>query len=138
MLAIVFYGLWEIWKERCSMKYENAKRSRPQIIHAIYEHVYKMNLVPIPKRKATHWEMNIQEMLRLPVKTIAIKKGLWIAWSKPESGMIKVNSSGSKRSGNTSGGGVLHHEAGNFIFGFSTTFSHQDTLRAELRQYWKG
>lgn len=106
-LAIMFYGLWEIWKERCSMTYDDTKRSRAQVIHAVYEHVYAMNLMQMPKRKPSHWEVNILEMLRVPVKQVATKKGRWIAWSKPDSGMIKVNSDGSKRGNHTSGGGVF-------------------------------
>lgn len=86
----------------------------------------------IPKRKPTHWEINIMEKLRLPVRAIATKKGRWIAWSKPEPGMIKVNTDCLKRGENTTGVGVLRDEAGMFTFGFSTNFSHQDSLRAEL------
>lgn len=78
------------------------------------------------------------EMLRISVKTILAKKGRWIAWSKPESELIKVNTDGSKRGGNTTGGGVLRDELGNFIFGFSTIFNHQDTLRAELEAILEG
>lgn len=137
-LTIIFYGLWEIWKEQCSMKYEDIKRPWSQIIHAIYEHIYTRNLLHTPKRKPTHWEINILEKLRLPVRTIETKKGRWIAWSKPEPGWIKVNTDGSKHGKITTGGGVFRDESGRFIFCFCTKFPHQDSLRAELEAILEG
>lgn len=105
------------------MKYEDTKRSSAQIIRAVYEHIYVMNAMHTPKRKATHWDINILEMLRIPVKTTLHKAGKWIVWSKPQLGLIKMNVDGSKRGDTSSGGGVLRNEEGIFMFGFSTVLT---------------
>lgn len=97
-----------------------------------------MNLMHTPKRKPTHWESNILEKLRLPVRAIENKKGRWIAWAKPESGWVKVNTDGSKRGDNTTGGGIFRDESGSFIFDFCTKFAHSDVLRAELQSILEG
>lgn len=119
ILAISFYGLWEIWKERCAIKYDCTRKSTQGLLHAIYEHIHNVNLLHIPKRKPTNWEVIILERLGIQVKDIAVKKGKWIAWSKPEAGLLKVNTDGSKREEKTTGGGVCREDSRKFVFGFS-------------------
>lgn len=126
LIVILFYGLWQIWKARCSAKYEEIRWSSCKVKRAIYEHIYNMNLMHTPKRIATHWENNILEKLRVPVK-----KGQWIAWNKPEQGMIKVHTDGSRKNTSTAGGGVLRDAAGFFLHGFAAKFASQDILRVE-------
>lgn len=58
-LAIIFYGLWEIWKDRCAIKYEGTRKSTHRILQVIYEHLYNVNLLHIPERKPSIWEANI-------------------------------------------------------------------------------
>lgn len=71
-----------------------------------------------PKRIATHWENDILEKLRVPVKKVQ-----WIAWNKPEQGMIKVNTDGSRK--NTEECGLLYDsESGQ---GGVATFLHSAT-----------
>lgn len=78
------------------------------------------------------------ENLGIPVKSVVVKKGRWLAWSKPELGLIKVNTDGSKRSESTTGGGILRDANGLFLFGFGTKFTHQDILKAELEAILEG
>lgn len=129
-IGIVFYGLWEIWKERCTAKYEDGKISTHRVFHAIYEHIYNLNMMHTPKRRPTNWETNKLEMIGVPVKGVAFKKGRWVCWEKPNPGMIKVNTDGSKKHTNTSGGGVIRCHSGFFLFGFGTKLLMQDILRA--------
>lgn len=43
-IAIIFYGLWEIWKERCRIKFEDVHPSIERALRAIYDHIYSVNL----------------------------------------------------------------------------------------------
>lgn len=53
ILGSIFYGFWDIWKERCRIRYEDGARNQPQLIHKIFAHIYALNLKVAPKRAAT-------------------------------------------------------------------------------------
>lgn len=41
----LFCGLWEIWKERCTLLFEDTPLDLPRLLQIIYDHVYHLNFI---------------------------------------------------------------------------------------------
>lgn len=62
-----------------------------------------------------------------------MRRGRWVAWSKPAIGQWKINTDGSKKENHTSGGGVIRNEKGDLVYGFSHPYTHSEILHAQLQ-----
>lgn len=131
ILGCVFYGLWEIWKERC--------RCNPhRLISRIYHYLYGLNLQIVPKRAATRWDTNILENMGLPIRHVKKKRGRWVCWTPPPQGMMKVNVDGSCKGTKGACGGVIRSSSGEFLHGFCTQLAHSDEVQSELDAILEG
>lgn len=99
VLAILVYGMWEIWKVRCRMKYEEAYFDGNQLLRRIYEHVYDINRIHRPKREPTTIERIYLEGMNIPIYQVPAKRGKWLCWKKPDRHEFKLNVDGSLRAG---------------------------------------
>lgn len=132
-LAILLYGMWEIWKIRCRIKYDEASFDRNQLLRRIYDYVYDINRVHAPKRTATTIEKIHLEGFNIPVQGIVLKKGKWLCWNKPERLEFKLNVDGSCKDRTSAGGGLVRNRQGDFICCFCASYEFDDATLAEIQ-----
>lgn len=57
-LAIILYGMWEIWKIRCRMKFEEERFYAHVLLRRVYNHLYGINRTNSPKCMPTTRRLN--------------------------------------------------------------------------------
>lgn len=67
-----------------------------------------------------------------------MKRGRWLKWNKPEQQEFKLNVDGACKGHTSAGGGLVRDRQGDFKFGFSTPYDHDDALGAELQALCDG
>lgn len=100
--------------------------------------MYDINCCYPPKREPTTYERICLEKLNIAVQTVAGRKGRWLSWSKPEHHELKLNVDGSCKGHMSAGGGLVRDRNGDFLFGFSAPYDHDDALGAELQSLLDG
>lgn len=130
-LGIIIFGLWEMWKHSCRLKFEGGELEPTMVIHNVLRQVQDMNTLCKPKRRPTRWEEILLEMLRVPIKHLVSKRGKWLAWEKPSRRSLKLNTDRSRK-GAVAMGSVVRDSNGDFILGYVITCSHNEVLQAEL------
>lgn len=85
-----------------------------------------------PKRRHTNFEVVLLRTLWIPIKEVPVRRGKWLAWSKPLHPILKLNTDGSRRGSVAVGGGVLRDHSGEFLLGFAGQYSHDDIIQAAL------
>lgn len=78
-LGVMAYSLWELWKKRCTAKYEDIAMNSVQTTQKIMKDVQSLSIIHNPKRQSTVWEKMILEKLHIPLKAAQVKGGKWIA-----------------------------------------------------------
>lgn len=137
-LGILFYGLWEIWKHRCKLKFEGGAMDPRVVIHATTRHLHDMNIICTPKRRPTRWEEICLARINIPITACLVNRGTWVSWTRPSPGFVKLNTNGSRRGNGATGGGIVRDSKGELLLAFATKFSHQDAFQAELDAMVKG
>lgn len=132
MLGIISFSLWEIWKQRCKLRFEGSTRESRAVICATLHHLREANMVSQPKRIPTRMDRILLETLGVQIQEPVFRRGRWVAWIKPGSNVYKLNTDGPRKGNAATRGGVLRDSEGDFILGFTTRFKHSDALRAEL------
>lgn len=79
-IAIVFYGIWEIWKIRCRMKFEEERVDLNQLMRRMYNHIHDIFRIHRPIREPTTMDKIFLEGLNCNVRRVGVKKGRWLAW----------------------------------------------------------
>lgn len=136
--AIIFFGLWEAWKTRCKMKFEDERVDVRWLLRKVYTQVYDLNLILIPKRTPTTLDKIYLESLRVTAKNGPVKRGKWLSWSKPEAHRYKLNVDGSRKGYSSSGGGVVRDDHGDVVCAFSNPYDTDDIIEAEIRALLDG
>lgn len=72
--SIVFCGLYEVWKSRCKIRFEDERVTSAAIIQRIYHHVRDINRIVEPIRKPNTRERTLLGLLHLPVKEIPFRR----------------------------------------------------------------
>lgn len=137
-LALILYGMWEIWKIWCKMKFEDEKFDAHKLLRRIYHHLNDINRIHPPKREPTQFEKFCIERLNITVRTVVVRKGRWVNWTKPEQHDFKLNVDGSCKGSIGAGGGLVRDRQGDFLFGFSMPCDHSDALGAEIQALYEG
>lgn len=86
ILGYLFCGCWEIWKERCRIKFEESTPNIQLLLKRIYGQLYELNARVIPKRSPSTWESTTLDIMRIPVRRSATKRGKWLVL-----GVVKMN-----------------------------------------------
>ncbi|XP_019163505.1 PREDICTED: uncharacterized protein LOC109159849 [Ipomoea nil] len=110
------YVLWNIWKARNNVTFNNQITPSPVIIKRACSEASEASQ-SLASRKGP-----------LPASQI------WVHWSPPQSGFIKLNSDGARKalSGLASAGGILRDQQGNWLAGFITKIGVTNSFIAEL------
>lgn len=79
----------------------------------------------------------ILETMQIQVRTVPMRRGRWIAWTKPPTG--RLDSIRTDPSGNVATeGGIARDSNGDVIVAFAMRFAHQDIIQAELDALFHG
>lgn len=127
-------NLWEIWRERCLHKFEEAYTSSVQRIlfrvsdwRLRFQKVLSGSICQSRSEFSKAVEANLNPILKFR-KSLEI-----IKWEKPEVGLITVNCDGSVDSiGNAGGGSVLQNSDGDFLGAASWYYGRNSIADAEL------
>lgn len=119
ILAVIFYGIWEMWKVRCKMKYEGDNFNANFLLRKVYTQAHDAILLHTPKRVASTFEKISLERMGFPIHQVRVKKGRWARLDKPEINAFKLNIDGSRKGQFSAGGGVIRDHQGHFVCGFS-------------------
>lgn len=138
ILAIIFFGLWETWKTRCRMKYDEESFNANLLLRRVYTQVYDLNIIHDPKRMPSIFETVNLENIGIPVRTVQLRKGKWIGWMKPQAPVFKLNVDGSRKGIHSAGGGVVRDHRGDFVCSFSSPYDCADAMEAELAALLEG
>lgn len=138
ILAILFYGMWEIWKQRCRMKFEGDRLDVNNILRRVYNHVYDCTRANQPKRDPTTLDKICLEDLRCEVRVARKKIGRWLCWNRPDVNELKLNVDGAYKNGTGGGGGLLRDHSGDFICGFTAPYNIDDAMEAEILAIYDG
>lgn len=95
----------------------------------------EMNQQWVPKQRHT---VMLETRLNIPVKTLAIRRGKWILWSKLSSATFKLNTDGSRKGAVTTDRGLARDSNGDMVVSVAIRFNHQDVLQAELDALLQG
>nr|AIK35195.1 LINE-type retrotransposon LIb DNA [Ipomoea batatas] len=116
------YILWNMWKGRNNQVFNNVCTNGNAIV------------------KIAEQEASEAQRFLLPHAGPLRARQLWIPWSPPQPGFVKMNSDGAMKanSGMASAGGLLRDHMGNWIVGFSTNIGHTNSFLAELWGFREG
>ncbi|KAL3613262.1 hypothetical protein CASFOL_042885 [Castilleja foliolosa] len=117
-MGTVMYSLWGIWKERCRARFENVEMDTQRAINFITSNIQDLNQINHPKRQIDFWGKNILDRLSIPVKPLAVKRGVWLQWKKPSDGSYKLNTDGAIKNGVATIGGIIRNEMGDMVRAF--------------------
>lgn len=120
-------------KTRCRMKYDGDQYNDHVLLRRVYNLVHDITLLYGPNRKASTFDKICLQGLAMPIRSIPVKKGKWLWWSKPQEHEYKLNVDGSKKGTLSAGGGVVRNRQGNFICDFSAPYDCEDIVEAELQ-----
>lgn len=115
------------------MKYDGEHYNGGLVLRRVYNLVHDITFIHTPKLKATTFDKICLEGLTMPVRSIPIKKGKWLWWSKPQTSEYKLNVDGSVKGVFSAGGGVVRNRQGDFVCGFSAPYDVKDVVEAELQ-----
>lgn len=137
-LGIIFFGLWEIWKHRCRLKFEGESFDSSTVICANLHHIQERNALYNPKRNRTVWESNILDTLGIQTKEVHRRKGRWVAWQRPPFTHLNLNIDASVKNQVARVGGVVRDTNGDVVFAFADSLNPGEILAAELEGIFKG
>lgn len=137
-LAVVAYGCYGIWKERCRSIFEDVQMNASTIITYIQQSIKTVNIGLQNNMQATTLGNIILEHLQLTAKPHRMIRGKWVRWIPPDGNTFKLNVDGSRRTTQTAGGGLLRDQNGNAIFAFSSFYGDQSTIQSELQAIMEG
>lgn len=108
------------------------------IISRVYRHLYELGRHITFPDELTHWDRMTTGSLGVQRTNRPIRRGKWLIWNKPPTGLYKLNTDGSKKGESTAGGGVLKDNNGDIIYGFCHRYSHKEIVHAELQAILDG
>lgn len=132
-LITLVLTLWEIWKARCSFRYEGSK---PKIVKSVTDILYNIRIAVqnikfrLPPNSAFLTILQSYN-IRVNSKHIVFKLVRWI----PPLTDCSINIDGCLKpdSGLSGGGGCIRNSCGDIILGFSFFYGHGNIIQAEGR-----
>ena len=123
---------WNLWKNRCAVKYGGKKSSVHRVIYGIFKdtmQVVKMVYPNIP------WKQNWDSLINILDHCQHQLQITMVGWKKPLEGMYKLNTDGSaiQDSGKIGGGGIVRDHQGKIIYAFSLPLGLGTNNTAKLK-----
>lgn len=138
IMETLFYGMWEIWKIRCTLKYDEGRFSAQALLRKVYTHVYDCTRFMQPKREPSNFQKICLEEVKCPILEVKIKRGTWVKWMPPDPREFKLKVDGSWKRGASGGGGLVRDHRGDFLFGFCAPYNSDDPMGAEIQAMHEG
>ncbi|XP_060182379.1 uncharacterized protein LOC132612052 [Lycium barbarum] len=128
---------WEIWKARCTYRYEGIKYTQRRIIDQITylaRVIINLQFTSLNLEGPWHNYCHIIENLKPKINIKCIK------WIKPDSPLLKLNTDGCSKGnpGSSGGGGILRDEIGHFLMAFSAYYGQCNNNIAETKTILMG
>ncbi|XP_059289936.1 uncharacterized protein LOC132043485 [Lycium ferocissimum] len=128
---------WEIWKARCTYRYEGIKYSQRRIIDQITylaKGIINLQFTSLKLESPWHNYCHMIENLKPKINIKCIK------WIKPDSPFLKLNTDGCSKGnpGSSGGGGILRDENGHFLMAFSAYYGQCSNNIAETKAILMG
>lgn len=120
------------------MKFEEDHFDAHNLLRRVYTHLYDVNRINTQKRNPTTFDRICLERLNIEVRGVDIKKGRWVQWNKPDEHDLKLNIDGACTGHTAAGGGLVRDKQGDFVFGFSNPYEHEDALGADIQALYDG
>lgn len=107
---------WEIWKARCSAKYENIAPNVNRTLSLISFYMAHIVNVQFQKIKLDHSWSRIAQLI---CSTIHFRQCIPVQWIRSQSSFVKLNLDGSCKNSICSGGGVVKNDKECMVFAYS-------------------
>ncbi|KAF5200963.1 hypothetical protein FRX31_009451 [Thalictrum thalictroides] len=129
--------LWEIWKARCTRKFEDAhsKETNPSeyIIIKVRYWIRRLCQIYIPKKRSNDGFNRMANLLGIDTKNPPLKPPILIYWLKPPIGCIALNTDGASQDGKVVGGGVMKDLEGTHLSNYFSFYGKGTNNLAETR-----
>ncbi|XP_060197735.1 uncharacterized protein LOC132626759 isoform X2 [Lycium barbarum] len=122
---------WEIWKSRCSNRYEKSKISKAWVIYQVSYHIrWLVTKTNNNKRWKWPWHELCKQIMLLSPKIDCII----VRWIRPPLNWIKLNTDGSHNCEDDIGaGGIVRDSNGNLIMAFAKSLGKGSSNLAEAK-----
>ena len=126
--------LWEIWKERCNVRYGNKLGQLKNISWRVMAWIRDFRFLLGMCKCKNEKEVIILRGLNIHSVDVQIQRNIIVRWGKPPLGCLKLNVDGAAK-GNprrTGGGGIIRDHNGDVIAGFSKFYGITTNMVAEF------
>ncbi|KAF5201191.1 hypothetical protein FRX31_009221 [Thalictrum thalictroides] len=134
--------LWEIWKARCSKKFEDTQgqdtNQSGYIIIKVRYWLRRLCQIYTPKRRSHDSFNRMANLLGIDTKNPSLKPPILIYWLKPPFGCIALNTDGASQEGEAAGGGVMRDHEGTHISNYFCFYGKGTNNWAETRAILDG
>ena len=126
--------LWEIWKERCRVRYGNKKGRLNNISWRLMVWVKAFSSMLQQIKCKDIKETQILVRLQIPPVEVRCKGNMTVKWLKPSSGFVKLNVDGAAKGnpGFSGGWGIIRNHNGDVIAAFSNFYGYATNMEAEF------
>lgn len=132
-VASFMIGLKEIWDHRNLIIHEDSKLDPNSVINSILTNLARVSHSYNPKSPPSSRDFSFAiDFLNISPKSVPFKRGKWIKWHPPSTG-LKLNTDGSSKHGIATGGGVIRGTDGQFTLAFCINFGTGTNMEAELK-----
>ncbi|XP_004248595.1 uncharacterized protein [Solanum lycopersicum] len=123
---------WNLWKNRCAVKYGNKSSSIHRVQYGIFKDVMQVIKIVFP---SIPWQSSWNKLINIVEHCKQQYKIVLVSWNKPGLGTYKLNTDGSalQNSGKIGGGGILRDHQGKIVYAFSLPFGFGTNNIAEIK-----
>ncbi|XP_019266683.1 PREDICTED: uncharacterized protein LOC109244105 [Nicotiana attenuata] len=128
---------WEIWKNRCSARFEDIHMSRWHIIQQVSNCLSLMLNCQFPSLTLPHvWLEKCRTIEK--IQHSIHSQAVW--WKKPDRGWVKLNVDGCSKGnpGSAGGGGIIRDQLGDMVKAFAEFYGHCSNNMAEAKAVLHG
>ncbi|KAF5204423.1 hypothetical protein FRX31_005990 [Thalictrum thalictroides] len=131
--------LWEIWKERCSRKYEEGYQWKiTEIIIKIRCWIIRLCECYLPTRRSGLLFKQSALVCGLQIKDPPLKAPIIVFWKRPNADFVALNIDGASQEGIAAGGGLIRNHLGQHIVNFFSIYGEGTNNMAETRELYDG
>ena len=126
------YICWNLWKNRCGVKYGHKTSSIKRVQYGIFKDIMQVIRLVYP---IIPWQSSLYHLIKTAEHCHQQYKIIMVSWQKPKEGIYKLNTDGSaiQDTGKIGGGGILRDHTGKIIYAFSVPLDFGTNNMAELK-----
>ncbi|WMV30175.1 hypothetical protein MTR67_023560 [Solanum verrucosum] len=130
--ALPIFTCWNLWKNRCLVKYEGKQSSIGRVKYLIFKDMMQLFINVFPYLQ---WLGNWKEVISMLENCRHELKVISVWWDKPTRGVYKLNTYGSALNnlGKIRGGGILRDDQGNMIYAYAIPLGFGTNNKAEIQ-----